>query len=73
MVISLRRQANVSKQTTLLDCADIGSPKWRICRSELNRSIHEGMINVKVHLKTHSGKVNIQQYTYNTNKITSKR
>ena len=63
MVIRVQRHAIVSKQTRLLDSADIGPFKWRICGRGLNRSVHEGMndiSNVKVHLKTHSGNVNIQ-------------
>ena len=50
------------KQTTLLDGVDVGPPKKRVCGHGLNRSVHEGMkniSNVKVHLKTHSGNVNI--------------
>ena len=58
----VQRHANVSKQTTLLDGADVGPFKWRVCGRGLNRSVLEGMnddSNVKVHLKTHSGNVNI--------------
>ena len=62
MVIRFQRHANISQQTTLLDGVDIGLSKWRVCGRGFNRSVHEGMnevSNVKVHLKTHSGNVNI--------------
>ena len=62
MVIGVQRQANVSKQTTLLDGVDVGLSLRRVCGRGLNRSVHEGMnvvSNVKVHLKTCSGNVNI--------------
>ena len=62
MVIRIQRHANVSKQTTLLDGVDVGPSKWRVCGHGFNRSIHEGMnnvSNVKVHLNTRSGNVNI--------------
>ena len=62
MVICVQRHANVSKQTTLLDSVDVGLSKWRVCGLGLNRSVHEGMndvSNVKIHLKTRSGNVNI--------------
>ena len=64
MVIRVQRHANVSKQTTLLHGIDVGKLKWRVCGHGLNRSVHEGMndvSNVKVHLKTHSGNVNINK------------
>ena len=64
MVIRVQCQANVSKQTTLLHGIDVGQLKWRVCGHGLNRSVHEGMndiSNVKVHLKTHSGNVNINK------------
>ena len=57
-----QRQTSVSKQTTLLDGADVGPFKQRVCWRCLNRSVHEAMnniSNVKVHLKTRSGNVNI--------------
>ena len=62
MAIYVQRHANVSKQATLLGGVDLGPPKWRICGCGLNRFVHEGMnniSNVKVHLKTRSGNVNI--------------
>ena len=62
MVLCVQRYANVSKRTTLLDSIEVGPFKWRVCGRGLNRSVHEGMnvvSNVKVHLKTHSGNVNI--------------
>ena len=58
-----RRQINVRKQTTLLNGVDVGPPKQRVCWRGLNRSIHEAMnkiSNVKIHLKTHSGNVNVK-------------
>ena len=62
MAIRARRQTNVSKQTPLLDGVDVGPPKHCVCRYGLNRSVHEAMnniSNVKVHLKTRSGNVNM--------------
>ena len=62
MMIRARRQTKVSKQTTLLDGADVGPPKQRVCWRGLNRSVHEAInniSNVKVHLKTRSGNINI--------------
>ena len=62
MVIRVRRHANVSKQATLLDGLDVSPLKWRVCGCGLNRFVHEGMnhiSNVKVHLETRSGNVNI--------------
>ena len=62
MAIRVQRQANVSKQATLLDGLDVSLLKWRVCGCGLNRFVHEGMdhiSNVKVHLKTRSGNVNI--------------
>ena len=52
---------NSSKQT-LLDGVGVGQLKWNVCGHGLNRSVHEGMndiSNVKVHLRTCSGNVNI--------------
>ena len=66
IAIHVKFHATVSKKTTLLDggveSVDVGQPKWRVCVCGLNRSVHEGMngiSNVEVHLKTHSGNVNI--------------
>ena len=62
MVIRVQHHADVSKQTTLLDGVDVGPSKWHVRGRGLNRSVHEGMndvSNVKVHLKTRSGNVNI--------------
>ena len=62
MTIRTQRQTNVSKQTTLLDGVDVGPPKQRVCWGGLNSSAHEAnnyISNVKVHLKTRSGNVNI--------------
>ena len=53
MVIRIQRQANASKQTTLLDGVVVGPSKWPVCGCGLNRSVHESMndvSNVKVHL-----------------------
>ena len=61
MAIHVQCHTNVSKQT-LLDGIDVGLPKWCVCGHGLNQSVHEGMkdiSNVKVHLKTCSGNVNI--------------
>ena len=66
MAIRVQRHANASKQATLLDGLDIRPLKWRVCECGLNRFVHEGMnhiSNVEVHLKTHSGNVNIIQVT----------
>ena len=62
MAIRFRRLANVSKQATLLDGPHVSPLKWRVCGCGLNRFVHEGMnhiSNVKVHLKTRSGNVNM--------------
>ena len=62
MGISVQRHANVSKQATLLDGLDVSPLKLHVCGCGLNRFVHEGMnhiSNVKVHLKTRSGNVNI--------------
>ena len=63
MRILTRRQTSVGKQTTLLDVIDVCPPKQRVCWRGLNRSVHEAMnniSNVKVHVKTRSGNVNIK-------------
>ena len=60
--------ANVSKQATLLDGIDDNPLKWCVCGCGLNQFVHEGISgmnsisNVKVHLKTRSGNVNIEVY-----------
>ena len=62
MSIRVQPHANISKQATLLDGLDVSPLKWRVCGWGLNRFVHEGMnyiSNVKVHLKTCSGNVNI--------------
>ena len=64
MAIRVQHHANISKQTTLLDGIDVSPLKWRVCGCGLNRFVHEGMnhiANVKVHLKTRSGNVNIKK------------
>ena len=65
MAIRVQRHTNVSKQARLLDGLDVSPLKWRVCGCGLNRFVHEGLnhiSNVKVHLKTRSGNVNIVQY-----------
>ena len=42
MAIRVQRQANVSKQATLLDGLDVSPLKWRVCGCGLNRFVHEG-------------------------------
>ena len=62
MAIRVHNHANDSKQATLLDGLYVSPLKWSVCRCGLNRFVHEGMnhiSNVKVHLKTDSGNVNI--------------
>ena len=62
MAIRVQRHTNASKQATLLDGLDVSPLKWRVCGCGLNRFVHEGMnhiSNVKIHLKTRSGNVNI--------------
>ena len=64
MAMRVQCHANVSKQATLLDGLDVSQLKWRICWCGLNRFVHEGInhiSNVKVHLKTSSGNVNIPE------------
>ena len=65
MVIRVQHHANVSKQAMLLNKFDVSPLKWHVCGCGLNRFVHEGMnhiSNVKVHLKTCSGNVNIYKY-----------
>ena len=67
MAIRVQRHANVSKQATLLDGPDVSLLKWRVCGCGLNRFVREGMnhiSNVKVHLKTRSGNVNITKISF---------
>ena len=62
MMISAPHQTNASKQSMLLDGVDVGPPKQRVSWRGLNRFVYEAMnniSNVKVHLKTPSGNVNI--------------
>ena len=62
MAIRVQCHADVSKQAMLLDGFDVSPLKWRVCECGLNGFVHEGMnhiSNVKVHLKTRSGNVNI--------------
>ena len=63
MAKRVKRHANVSKQATLLDGLDVNPLKWRVCGFGLNPFVREGMnhiSNVKIHLKTRSGNVNIK-------------
>ena len=65
MAIHVQCHTNVSKQASLLDDVDFGPFKWRVCGCGLNPFVHESMndiSNVKVHLKTSSGNVNIWLY-----------
>ena len=41
MVICVQRHTNVSTQTMILDCIDVGPPKLHVCGGGLNRSVHE--------------------------------
>ena len=62
MAIRVQRHLYVSKQAMLFDGLHVSPLKWRVCGCGLNRFVHEGMnhiSNVKVHLKTRSGDVNI--------------
>ena len=62
MAICVQRHSNVSKKATLLDGLDASLLKWRVCGCGLNRFVHESMndiSNVKVHLKTRNGNINI--------------
>ena len=43
MAMRVQHQANISKQTTLFDGVDVGTPKWWVCERGLNHSVHEGM------------------------------
>ena len=68
MAMRVQRHANVSKQATLLDGLDVSPLIRRVCGCGLNRFVHEGMnhiSNVKVHLKTRSGNVNIFRWMIN--------
>ena len=43
MGIQVQHQANISKQTTLLDGIDVGQLKWHVCGLGFNHSVHVGM------------------------------
>ena len=63
METRVQHHKNISKHTILLDGFYVGPPKWLVFERGSNRTIHEGMkdtSNVKVHLKTSSGNVNIE-------------
>ena len=56
-----------NSEQTLLDGVEVGPSKWSACGRGLNRSVHEGVndiSNVKVHLKTCSGNVNIHELRF---------
>ena len=58
---------SVSKQTTLLDGVGFGPSKWCVYGRGLNGSANKAMnsniiSNVKVHLKTLNGNVNIKKH-----------
>ena len=62
MAIRVQRHANVSKQATLLDGLGVSPLKRRVFGCGLNGFVHGGMnhiSNVKVHLKTRGGNVNV--------------
>ena len=62
MAIRVQCHKNVSKQATLLDGLEVSLLKWCGCGCGLNRFVHEGIShisNVKIHLKTGSGNVNM--------------
>ena len=62
MAIRVQRHNIISKQAMLLDGLDVSPLKWHVCGCGLNQFVHEGMnhiSNVKVHLKTCNGNVNI--------------
>ena len=62
MGMLVQYHANVSKQAMLLDGLDVSPLLYRVCGCGFNRFVHECMnhtSNVKVHLKTRSGNVNI--------------
>ena len=64
MTIRVQRHTNFSKQAMLLDGLDVSPLKWRVCGCGLNGFVHESLnhiSNVKVHLKTRSGNVNIMR------------
>ena len=64
MAMRVQRHVNVSKQATLLDGLDVSPLELRVYGCGLKRFVHEGMnhiSNVKVHLKTRSGNVNIHK------------
>ena len=64
MAIRVQRHGNVSKQALLLDGVDVVPLKWRVFEFGLNGFVQQGMndiSNLKVHLKTSSGNVNIQK------------
>ena len=65
MAIRVQHHANVSNQALLLDSIDLVPLKWRACGCGFYRFVHEDMnniSNVKAHLKTSSGNVNIFEH-----------
>ena len=76
MAIRVQRHAKVIKQAMLLDGLGVSPLNWRVCGCGLNRFVHEGMnhiSNVKVHLKTPSGNVNIVFCSKTNDSICSSR
>ena len=62
MARRVQHHTNLRKQATLLDGVDVCPLKWRVGGCGLNRFVHENMndiSNVKVHLKTCIGNVNM--------------
>ena len=62
MARRVQHHTELRKQATLLDCVDACPLKWRVCGCGLNIFVHEDMndiSNVKVHLKTCIGNVNM--------------
>ena len=54
---------SVNKQHYWMDLTLVSPLKWHVCGCGLNQFVHEGMndiSNVKVHVRTSSGSVNIR-------------
>ena len=64
--------SNASKQTKLLDGLAVGPPRGCVSGHGLKQPVHEvvhDIPNVKFHLKTRSGNVNIYKYHINSYNI----
>ena len=62
MAIPVQHHANVCKKAMLLYGLSVCPLKWCVCGCGLNGFVHEDMndiSNVKVHLKSSSGNVNM--------------